>query len=235
MTASAARQVATSRHRRRIPGSTASTYSAIGRREQQRQRVVADRQAEHDRGGHEPAVGALAARIVERGAPPILPAARAAGAGRRRARGGARARRRACRSPRRCGVSASPSPAADPEPASSRVSDADEVDRDAGGQPRRRSPRAGSSGTPARRTAGARSRRASRGARRSGSRSGGPCPGAARRLELGRVPERRRRACSAAAPRARTRSAPTADRREARDREPALTIRAGCPRRRPTG
>ena len=96
---------------------------------------------------------------------------------------------------------------------------------------------AGSSGTPARRTAGGRPRPASRAGRRSGSRSGAPCPSSERdRLELGRCPRTptpgQRSPSASAARRTATRSGDRGDRR----RDPAdagVTIRASRPQMTP--
>ena len=130
------------------------------RRQEQGQRVVADRQPEDDGRGHEAAIAAIGARG------PLAALARRAGdaPGTPRRRAGAAmarsARWRACASAcvpiaQTIGVSASPRPAT--TPSGQRPGQrADEVDGDAGGDRDAERRRAGSSGRPARRTAGAR-------------------------------------------------------------------------------
>ena len=125
--------------------------------QEERQRVVADREPEDDRRAR-PASGPRAARsrtTTGRRRGRGRPSRRAAGAGSRRASGGGRAGRRACRSTRRCGVRARREAGGDPDgdasasaPGPGRPSPRR--------RPRGRPPRAGSCGTPRRRTAGTR-------------------------------------------------------------------------------
>ena len=93
--------------------------------------------------------------------------------------------------------------------------------------------RAGSSGRPARRTAGGRPRRASRAGRRSGSRSGGPCPSAVRPPGARPCPRTRRPGSSASD--AATKAIEPRPAASAASRAGSITIRATGSTARPTG
>ncbi len=201
------------------------------RGEQEGQRVVADRQGEHDRGPHQPAVGPSSRPVAALRTPAHLPADEQADEDRDE-------REVQCM---RLGVGADrpgkrrdgePKPDEESDPARA-GQDPHEVHGHANGQGRRRSPRRGSCAMRHPRTAAGRSRRASRGSRTSGSRSGARCRGRARRPAARPCP-RMRRPAGGASPSSRNAVSAARTGGPQRSSRRRVTIRAGCPRPRPT-
>ena len=194
MSASTPTHARTSRGRRQIPGRRRGRRARPGA-QQQGQRVVADREAEDDGRGEERAIAVASVRDRRR----VAVRDTSSQATSSHSRIATKARWSVCVSAcvpiaQTAGVSARPSPAAIAERPAGRSGARTRSTVTPAADARRRSPTAGSSGTPARRAAGGRPTPASRAARRSGSRSGGPCPSAARPSAARRCPRTRRRA-----------------------------------------